>query len=59
MPVRALSSGLSPVQMDNHGITLLFHLLQYRPCIGKLELGNVTLAMYLIIDCIGLSILNA
>ena len=29
---RALVSGLSYVQVDRHGITVLYHLLQYRPC---------------------------
>ena len=27
---RALASGLSQVQVDNHGITILYHLHQYR-----------------------------
>ena len=29
---RALASGLSDVQVDKHGITILCHLHQYRPC---------------------------
>ena len=29
---RALASGLSYVQVDNHGITILYHLHQCRPC---------------------------
>ena len=29
---RALASGLSPIQADNHGITILYHLYQCRPC---------------------------
>ena len=29
---RALASGLSYVQVDKHGITILYHLLQCRPC---------------------------
>ena len=29
---RALASGLSYVQVDKHGITILFHLHQCRPC---------------------------
>ena len=28
---RALASGLSYVHVDNHGITILYHLLQSRP----------------------------
>ena len=29
---RALASGLSYVQVDKHGITILYHLQQCRPC---------------------------
>ena len=29
---RALASGLSYVQVDRHGITILYHLHQCRPC---------------------------
>ena len=29
---RALASGLSYVQADKHGITVLYHLHQCRPC---------------------------
>ena len=29
---RALASGLSYVQVDKHGITILYHLYQCRPC---------------------------
>ena len=29
---RALASGLSHVQVDNHDITSLYHLHQFRPC---------------------------
>ena len=29
---RALASGLSYVQVDKHGITILYHLHQRRPC---------------------------
>ena len=29
---RALASGLSYVQVDKHGITILYHLDQCRPC---------------------------
>ena len=29
---RALASGLSYVQVDKHGITILYHLHQCRPC---------------------------
>ena len=32
---RALASGLSYVQVDKHGITTLYHLHQYRPCISR------------------------
>ena len=31
---RALASGLSYVQVDKHGITILYHLHQCRPCIS-------------------------
>ena len=66
-PARALASGLSPLLVDYHGITII----QCRPCQvadkvlsavslahllklveGTLELGNLTLAIHLIIDCI-------
>ena len=30
---RALASGLSYVQVDKHGIIILYHLHQCRPCI--------------------------
>ena len=29
---RALASGLSYVEVDKHGITILYHLHQCRPC---------------------------
>ena len=29
---RALASGLSYVQVDKHGISILYHLQQRRPC---------------------------
>ena len=29
---RALASGLSYVQVDTHGITILYHLYQFIPC---------------------------
>ena len=29
---RALASGLSYVQVDKHGITIVYHLHQCRPC---------------------------
>ena len=32
---RALASGLSYVQMDKHGITILYHLHQCRPCTSR------------------------
>ena len=32
---QALASGLSYVQVDNHGITILYHLHQYRPCTAR------------------------
>ena len=32
---RALASGLSYVQVDKHGITILYHLHQCRPCISQ------------------------
>ena len=32
---RALASGLSYVQMDKHGITILYHLHQCRPCTSQ------------------------
>ena len=33
---RALVSGLSYVQVDNYGITILYHLHQCRPCISEI-----------------------
>ena len=32
---RALASGLSYVQVDKHGITILYHLYQCRPCTSR------------------------
>ena len=32
---RALASGLSYVQVDTHGITILYHIHQCRPCISR------------------------
>ena len=32
---RALASGLSYVQVDKHGITILYHPHQCRPCISR------------------------
>ena len=32
---RALVSGLSNVQVDKHGITILYHLNQCRPCTSR------------------------
>ena len=32
---RALASGLSYVQVDRHGITILYHLHQCRPCTSQ------------------------
>ena len=32
---RALASGLSCVQVDKHGITILYHLHQCRPCTSR------------------------
>ena len=32
---RALASGLSYVQVDKHGITILYHLNQCRPCTSQ------------------------
>ena len=32
---RALASGLSYVQVDKHGITILYHLHQRRPCTSR------------------------
>ena len=32
---RALASGLSYVQADKHGITILYHLQQCRPCTSR------------------------
>ena len=32
---QALASGLSYVQVDNHGITILYHLHQCRPCTSR------------------------
>ena len=32
---RALASGLSYVQVDKHGITILYHVHQCRPCTSR------------------------
>ena len=32
---RALASRLSTVQVDKHGITILYHLHQYIPCTSR------------------------
>ena len=32
---QALASGLSYVQVDKHGVTILYHLHQYRPCTSR------------------------
>ena len=32
---QALASGLSYVQVDKHGITILYHLHQCRPCTAR------------------------
>ena len=32
---RALASGLAYVQVDKHGITILYHLHQCRPCTSR------------------------
>ena len=32
---RALASGLSYVQADKHGMTILYHLHQCRPCTSR------------------------
>ena len=32
---RALASGLSYVQVEKHGITILYHLHQCRPCASQ------------------------
>ena len=32
---RALASGLSYVQVNKHGITILYHLHQCRPCTSQ------------------------
>ena len=48
---RALASGLSYVQVDKHGITILYHLYQCRPCIhakvGKGGITDVLLYLYM------------
>ena len=31
----ALASGLSYVQVDKHGITILYHQIQCRPCTSR------------------------
>ena len=33
--LRALASGLSYVQVDKHGIAILYHLHQCRPCTSR------------------------
>ena len=32
---RALASGLSDVQVDKHGITILYQIYQYIPCLSR------------------------
>ena len=32
---RALASGLSYVQVDKHGVTVLYHIHQCRPCTSR------------------------
>ena len=44
--LQALESELSPVQVDNHGITILYHLHRWIPCIASI---NVHLAHYQIL----------
>ena len=38
---RALASGLSYVQVDKHGITILYHLHQCRPCTSRIFRAKV------------------
>ena len=38
---RALASGLSCVQVDKHGITILYHLHQCRPCTSRAIFAKV------------------
>ena len=38
---RALASGLSYVQVDKHGITILYHLHQCRPCTSNIFRAKV------------------
>ena len=38
---RALASGLSYVQVDKHGLTILYHLHQCRPCTERLFRAKV------------------
>ena len=38
---RALVSGLSYVQVDKHGITILYHVHQCRPCISQIGRAKV------------------
>ena len=38
---RALASGLSYVQGDNHGITILYHLHQCRHCTSRILRAKV------------------
>ena len=33
--LRAQAGGLSYVQVDNHGITILYHLHHWRPCTSQ------------------------
>ena len=46
---RTLARGLSYVQVDNHGITILYHLHQCRPCTSrdifcaKVENGGISM----------------
>ena len=36
---RALASGLSYVQVDTHGVLILYHLHQCRPCTVRAKVG--------------------
>ena len=38
---RAIASGLSHVQVDKHGITILYHQHQCRPCTSKIFRAKV------------------
>ena len=51
---RALASGVSYVQMDQHGITILYHLHQCRPCTSRDFFGAKAGKGGIIVVCVAL-----